>query len=333
MFTFLILSLLAVLAVAGVPTVRRLERRRSVERAVAPLLAFHRATFGGATMAATLTTDVASFIPAIISASLYDTMLASDHPLSSVADRYTELEGAAGDRLTIPTLAVTSAATNLAENVVATDDALTSGGVTVTIKEAVKSIGYSDRTRIQSGQPISQIAGQRVGNAINDRVELDLGAALLAGRNVAADTALGATLDLADLRTLRAKVPVRLRRRGLVVVASADVLDGLLSDSNVANAATFGSDEAIRNGGFSRPLYGMELLPVDDGTLANITVGATTGPPVVVFARGMLVRAMQKEPSSEVERDARARLTRVVGTALHAEGVMESAGVVAGVIG
>lgn len=331
----LLVALLAValLALLALPAVRSYRKRRAVERRVAPLLAFHRRTFGSAVMADTLTTDVASFIPAVISASLYDTMLLSDEPLSSVASTYDELTGGPGDRVTIPTLGVTSAASNLAENVAATDDGLTSGGVTVTIKEAVKAIGYSDRARIQSGQPISQLAGQRVGQAIRDRIELDLGAALLAGRNTGADTVLAPALTLAHLRTLRAKIPTRLRRRGLIVAATDDVLESLFADANVANAATFGSDEAIRNGAFSRPLYGMTLLPVDPSTLSNITVTATTGPPVVIFAKGVLIRAMQKEPGAEVERDARARLTRVVGTALHAEGVMESAGVVAGVIG
>lgn len=332
MFALLAVALL-VLALGSVPATRGIRRRRAVERRVAPLLAFHRRTFGSAVMADTLTTDVASFIPAVISASLYDTMLLSDEPLSSVASVYNELEGGPGDRVTIPTLGVTTPAANLAENVAATDDSITSGGVTVTIKEAVKAIGYSDRSRIQSGQPISQLAGQRVGQAMRDRIELDLGAALLAGRNVAADTVLAPVLTLAHLRTLRAKIPTRLRRRGLIVCATDDVLEGLFADATVANAATFGSDEVLRNGGFSRPLYGMTLLPIDPTTLSNITVSATTGPPVVIMAKGVLVRAMQKEPGTEVERDARARITRIVGTALHAEGVMESAGVVAGVIG
>ena len=132
---------------------------------------------------------------------------------------------------------------------------------------------------------------------------------------------------------MRIKIPVRLRRRGLVVFAEDDVLEGLFEDTTVANAAAFGSDEVIRTGAFARPLYGMDLRPVDPGVFANVTIGAVTGKPVVFMARGMLIRAFQKNPSSETERDARGRLTRIVGTAHHAEGVVEAAGVVVGNIG
>ena len=44
---------------------------------------------------------------------------------------------------------------------------------------------------------------------------------------------------------------------------------------------------------------------------------------------GMLGYGFQKNPSTENERDARARLTRIVGTMMHGEGVMEAAGIVA----
>lgn len=285
-------------------------------------------------MAPTYTTDVGNWIPDVISAALYDTMAEATLQLSGLAATYGDLDGSPGDQVTIPTLAVTTPADNLAENVAAVDDKLTSGGVTVTVKEAVKSIAWSDRTRIQSGQDVNRIAGQRVGGAINERVELDLAAALVAGRNTGADTNLGpAPITLADLRAKRAQIPVRLRRRGVVVLATDDILSGLFEDTTVANASTFGSDEAIRNGAFSRPLYGMDILAVDDGVFANVTIGAVTGPPVVFMARGMLLRAWQKRPGTEVERDARGRLTRIVGTAFHAEGVVESAGVVVGNVG
>lgn len=284
-------------------------------------------------MAPTYSTDVPNWIPDVISASLYDTMGESQLTLSGSAATYDDLDGTPGDSLTIPTIAVTTPADDLAENVAAVDDKLTSGGVTVTVKEAVKSVSWSDRTRVQSGQDVNVLAGRRVGGAINDRVELDLAAAALAGRLTSKDTNLGTVLTLANLRTMRAKIPVRLRRRGIDVFATDDVLEGLFADTTVANAAAFGSDEAIRNGAFARPLYGLNLKPVDEAVFANVTIGAVTGPPVVFVARGMLLRAWQKQPSSEVERDARGRLTRVVGTAFHAEGVIEAAGIVVGNIG
>lgn len=274
----------------------------------------------------TYTADLATWIPDVIATSIYDQQFESDNTLVSLAGTYDELNGKAGDSFDIPTLEVTAPADNLAENVAAVDDKISGGVVTVTIKEGVKSISWSDRTRIQTGKDVNQIAGQRVGNGMLDRVELDLGAALLAGRNIAADTA--GALDVAAFRAMKRKLPAKMRKRGLVLVGVADVLDNLLDDPLVLNAATFGSDEAIREGAFSRPLAGVTPMQVDDGVLPDVTIGGVTGPAVVLMARGMLIRAFQKTPSAETERDARARVTRIVGTMLHGEGVLDSRGVV-----
>jgi hypothetical protein len=206
----------------------------------------------------------------------------------------------------------------------------------MTIKEGVKSIAWYDRTQVQSSQDVNQLAGRRVGTAMEERIELDLGAALVAGRNTAKDTfqAAGTKFDLAQLRAMKRGIPARLRRQGLVLVGKVDLLDDLLDDATVNNAATFGSDEAIRNGEFSRPLAGVSIFPVDDTTLPNIVVGANpSSPPVVLFSKGQLAYAYQKAPSTENERDARARLTRIVGTMLHAEGTLEAVGIVARAFG
>lgn len=281
-------------------------------------------------MAVTASTDIAAWIPDVISASIYDTMYEADFTLNALAARYGELEGRPGDSITIPTDGIVAPADDLAETVAAVDDKLAGAGVTMTVKEAVKSIAWYDRTKIQSGRDLNQVAGRRVGGAITERIEIDLGAALLAGRDTTKDpTATVASYNLAAVTAQKAKIPAKLRRRGVVAVGTDASLSGLLSDTTVQNAAAFGSDEAIREGAFSRPLFGVTPIAVDDNILpATVTAGAVTGKPVVMFARGMLVRAFQKMPSSEVERDARARLTRIVGTAFHGEGVVDSRGVV-----
>lgn len=280
-------------------------------------------------MAPTYTTDIPNFIPTVVSASLYDAMSENPFGLSAEASTYDDLDGKPGSAFSIPTLALTTPASDLAENVAAVDDKLTSGGVTVTIKEGVKSVAYSDRTKFQSTVDVSQIAGQRVGNAMNELVELDLAAAAVTGRNVAADTT-AVTLTLATIRALKAKIPVRLRRKGVTIFADLDILEQLYADATVLNAAAFGSDEAIREGDFGRPIFGVRFRETEPATFPVITAAKVT---ILAVANGMLVRAWQKSPGTEIERDARGRLTRVVGTALHGEGVVESAGVVAGIIG
>jgi hypothetical protein len=274
-------------------------------------------------MAVTAPTDVALWVPEVVSSSIYDTMLENDRPLGALATTYDDLEGKPGESFLIPTLDATTPADNLAVTTPAVDDKLTGAGVEVTIKEAVKSIAFYDRTRYATGTDFNALAGQRVGNALNDRIELDLGAALYAGRNTAADGTAPA-LTLAVIGAMKAKIPAAMRRRGLVLLGESDVLEQLMEDETIANAAAFGSDEAIREGAFTRPLRGVTPIAVDEGTLP---VHATF-PGVALMVRGTLVKAFQKQPSNETERDARARLTRVVGTTLHAEGVVDSRGVV-----
>lgn len=279
-------------------------------------------------MATTATTDVTAWIPALISTAVYDTTLAPLNPLSVWAENYGELEGRPGSSATIPTLSPTTPADNLAETVAAVDDKIAGAGVTVTIKEAVKSIAYTDRVKVQSGPNVNQIAGQRVGQAINDRIELDLGAAAIAGRTIAADTT-GATLTPTVFRTIRGKIPSALRRRGVTLFAPAATLDGLYSDATFQSAATWGSTEALRDGVVAR-YQGVDIAEIDDATLPVITATKVT---VAMMVKGALIRAVQRGPQVETERDARGRITRIVGTVFHGEGVVDARGIVAGIIG
>lgn len=274
-------------------------------------------------MSITAPTDVASWIPSLISSATYDTAFENDYPLGAFAETYGDLEGKAGEKFTIPTIGTVTPADNLAVTTAAVDDKLAGSGVEVVIKEAVKSIAFYDRVKYATGTDFNALAGRKVGSALNDRIELDLGAAAYAGRNAAA-SATAATMSLATIRAMKAKIPAKMRRRGLYLFAEADILEQLMSDATVANAATFGSDEAIREGAFTRPLAGVIPVAVDEGTLP---VHATF-PGAVLMVKGSLVKAFQKLPSNEVERDARARLTRIVGNSLHAEGVVDSRGIV-----
>lgn len=300
------------------------------------LVAARRGWSGGMTMAATYTTDVPDWVSGVIEAAFYDRVGAPELTLTQLAAQFNDLNGQPGQTLKIPSALATTPADNLAETVPATDDRLQSGVYTMTVKEGVKSIAWSDRTQVQSGQDVNELAGQRVGTAMESRIELDLGAALVAGRNTAVDRfiATANAFTLADVRAMRRLIPTRLRRNGLVLVAESRIMDDLLDDTTANNVAAFGSDEAIREGAFSRPLYGVTPYVVDDGVLPNITVGANaSSPPAVMFSRGMLAYGFQKNPRVETERDARARLTRHVGTMFHAEGVLESAGIVAVAVG
>lgn len=279
-------------------------------------------------MGTTATTDVTAWIPSLISAQVYDTAFAGLYALSAFAEVYGDLEGKPGSQATIPTLGIVAPADDLAQTVAATDDKLTGAGVTVSILEAVKSIAYYDRAQVQSSVDINRIAGQKVGTAIADRIELDLGAAAVAGRNVAADTPL-ATLTAANFRTLRNKVPAALRRRGLSFFAPSAVLEGLYADALFQNAATWGNNQPLAEGVVGRYL-GVDIVEVDDTTLPVITALKTTG---IMAAKGTLIRAIQRGPKVETERDARARITRIVGTVFHGEGVVDSRGVVAGIFG
>lgn len=278
-------------------------------------------------MGVTATTDVTAWIPSLISSQVYDTAFTGLYALSAFAEVYGDLEGQAGSQATIPTLGIVAPADDLAQTVAATDDKLTGAGVTVTILEAVKSIAWYDRTKVQSKVDVNRIAGQKVGTAIADRIELDLGAAAVAGRNTGADTAIAA-LTAANFRTMRNKIPAALRRRGATFFAPATVLEGLYADAQFMDAAKAGTTQAITEGSVARYL-GVDIVESDD-VFPVITATKTTG---IMAAKGTLIRAIQRGPQVEVERDARARLTRIVGTLFHGEGVVDSRGVVAGIFG
>ena len=282
-------------------------------------------------MAPTYTTDVPAWIPTVIASSIYDAMSQNPLALSRDAAFYGDLTGAPGSTLSIPTILTTTPATDLAENVAAVDDKLSSGSYTMTVTEGVKSIAWSDRTKVSAGQDVNRLAGQRVANAMNELVELNLGAKAVNGRNTGQDVAgTAATFGLAQIRALRKGIPVRLRRKGVTIYAEADVLEQLFADTTVTNAAAFGSDAAMRDGDYTRPIFGVRLVEVEPGTFPVITAGTTS---IIALASGMLARAQQRAPQTETERDARGRLTRIVGTVHHAEGTLESAGIVAGIIG
>jgi len=298
--------------------------RATIAAQAEAFVAARRGWSGGMDMAVTTPANVIDWIPSIISSSFYDRVGTPELTLTRLAAQFNDLQGRPGQVVTVPTANATTPADNLAVDVPAVDDALTSGAYTFTIKEGVKSIAWYDRTQVQSGQDVNQLAGARVGTAMEQRIELDLGAALVAGRNTAKDATV-ANVTTAVIRAMKRQIPQRLRRAGLVLVGEADVLDMLFEDPLLQNAASFGSDEAIRNGELTRPIAGVSLFPVDDGTLPNI--GANK--PIVMFSRGQLAYGFQKSPSVETERDARARLTRHVGTMLHGEGTLETVGIVA----
>lgn len=284
-------------------------------------------------MPALYTTDVPAWIPAVVSSEAYDRAFTSELPLSRFARAIPDLDGRPGDRVTITTEDALTPADNLAENVAAVDEKIAGSGVTVTIKEAVKSVAWSDRVKAQSVNDPNVTAGRKLGAAMADRIELDLGAALLSGRNTAADTFLAAgAFNLAALRAMRARIPAGLRRRGVEVFTTSDVAQQLYGDPLFLNAAALpgAANDVQERGILTRPLFGIEAIhEVDEGSLANVVVGANpSSPPVVMAVRGVLLRAMQKDPAVEPERDARARLSRLVGTALHGEGVVDSRGVV-----
>lgn len=303
----------------------------SIQAQADAIMAARRGWSGGMTaMAVTKPTDIPDFIPELISTSFYDRMDEPSLALTRLSVRFPgQIEGRPGEKIRVVTDAATTPAENLAVDVPATDDSIGSDSWEFTVKEGVKSIAWYDRTQVQSGQNVSQLAGRKVGTAMEERVELDLAAALIAGRNVAADAAITG-LDVAAIRAMKAQIPPRLKRgRRIVLVGSDAALETLFDDPLLSNAASFGSDEAIRNGALSRPIWGVEPVPVDDATLPEtVTVAAGTGPLVAMFPVGVLGYGFQKNPRTETERDARARLTRIVGTMLHAEGVQESAGVV-----
>lgn len=276
----------------------------------------------------TATTDIPTWIPSVIATTVYDTMLEPEHALLGWAEKYGELEGKPGSQFVIPVLGTVTPAENLAQTVAAEDDKLTGTGVTVTVKEAVKSIAMYDRAKVQSAPDINRIAGQKVGVSINDRLELDLGAAAVAGRNTAADVT-GASFGLTQFRSLRGKLPSALRRRGAALFAESATLDALFATSEFTNASNFGSDEYNKTG-FIKRFMGVDIYEVDDGILPAITVGKKT---VLMASKGALIYAFQRGVQVETERNARARITRVVGTVFHGEGVVDARGIVAADIG
>lgn len=291
-------------------------------------VAARRGWSGGLSMAVTAPADVPDWIPEVVSSSFYDRMDDPELVLTGLAARYNDLQGKPGEKVIVPTDVATTPAANLAVDVPATDDSISSDAYELLVKEGVKSIAWYDRTQIQSGQDVNQLAGRKVGSAMEARVELDLGAALVAGRNTAADDT-AAVFDTSLIKAMKRKIPARLRKRGLVVVGSDDLIGMIDEDPALNNAAIFGSDELMRTGQLSRPLYGVRPFSVDDNVLPEVNIAAATGPVVVMFAVGMLAYGFQKNPTTEQERDARARLTRHVGTMLHAEGTLEAAGIVA----
>lgn len=289
-------------------------------------------------MAVTAPTDIAGWIPTVIASGVYDTMFDSTYGLSAAATVYNDLEGQPGQGFSVPTLAAITAATNLAVTTAATDDLISGSSVSLTIQEAVKSVAFYDRTQYVTGTDVNRIAGEKVGQALALRQEYDLGAAVYAGRNTAADFT-STLLDLPAIRTFRGKLPAAMRP-GLgrdnnkpILFADNDTLSQLYADTTVANAAALGpGDNPVTSGDFVRPFYGIRLVEVDAGIFGSVGLTGTQKWAALV-APGCLARAIQKQGSNKPERDERARLTRIVSTVLHAEGVIDARGVVMAKIG
>lgn len=284
-------------------------------------------------MAATYTTDAPDWIPGAIQAAFYDTVGEAQRALFAHAFQFNDLQGKPGSTVKIPTALATTPADNLAETVPATDDRLQSGAITLSVKEGVKSIAWSDKLDVQSGIDVNRLAGQRVGNAMLDRIELDLGSAAVAGRATAKDTATaaGGKLTAAAIKAGVFKIPARLRRRGIDLFADDATMSTLFDDATLSDRQKYPdmSDEMIRSGQATLPIYGAVPYTVDDGVIPQVNPGGGARPTALLVVRGMLGYGFQKNPTTEQERDARARLTRIVGTMIHGEGVMESAGIVA----
>ena len=295
-------------------------------------MAARRGWSGGLSMVITEPTDVPDWNPGVVDAAFYDRLDDPQLILTGAATRYNELNGRAGDTIRIATDAATTPAANLAVDVPATDDALGSDSFTFTMKEAVKSIAWYDRTQVQSSQDVNQLAGRKVGTAVEERIELDLGSTLVAGRDTAADTAIAA-LSFDEIMLMKSRIPARLRRRGLTLAASDGLVSGpggLIFDQDFKDAAIRGNSDLLLTGQVGPRVAGVSVLEVDAGVIpSDVTVAADTGPLAVMFAAGMLGYGFQKAPSAEQERDARARLTRWVGTCHHGEGTLEAAGIVA----
>ena len=240
-------------------------------------MAARRGWSGGLSMVVTEPTDVPDWNPGVVDAAFYDRLDDPQLILTGAATRYNELNGRAGDTIRIATDAATTPAANLAVDVPATDDALGSDSFTFTMKEAVKSIAWYDRTQVQSSQDVNQLAGRKVGTAVEERIELDLGSTAVAGRNTAADTAIAA-LSFDEIMLMKSRIPARLRRRGLTLAASDGLVSGpggLIFDQDFKDAAIRGNSDLLLTGQVGPRVAGVSVLEVDAGVIpSDVTVAA-----------------------------------------------------------
>lgn len=278
-------------------------------------------------MPATFVPNVSGAVPEIVGATAYDTILGFQGAWTTVAQDYTDLEGAGGQVLRIPVLGPVTPAVALAETVAATDDALDITDVPVTVKELVKSIGWSDQAQAATIFDLSAIAGQRSGLAHAFAMEIDLKNAAVAGRNTAADVTIGANPLRSYIVAAKNKIPILMRQRGVTALISQAMYDEVVQDVILQNSADFGDRAPIVDGEIRGPLDGMSWRVVDDQAIAQI--GGKEA--AIVVANQCLVRAFSKRPQLENERDALGRLSRIVSTQIFASGVVDDRGITAAI--
>lgn len=283
-------------------------------------------------MATTTTSNVAGLIPAVIAADAFD-VYTNAIVLSRLANERRDLEGQAGDRVTIGLWAAVGVADELVETTAMVPENLSATAGTFIIKELGKAVEWSRKSGRLSRVDMQRRASNAIGGSIARKIDLALGTDSYNARATAKDVvATGAADPLTATKVRRAK-----RNFGeqafvgdglsdLIAVIRSVQYDALVAE-RVANgqAAPQMGERALRDGIVDR-IAGVDIVVSDALPTVTGTRGAYTGAVNLgfMFRRNRsLVSAYAERPEIELDYNIYARTFGAAGVTLWTGGLAE----------
>lgn len=285
-------------------------------------------------MATTTVANVAGLIPAVIAADAFD-VYTNRVVLSKYAVERRDLEGQAGDRVSLGTWAAVSPADELVETTSIVPENLSATTAAFIIKELGKGVEWTRKAGRLSRQDMQTRASNAVGNAIARKIDLSLGADAYNARATAKDVvATGANDPMSAAKIRRGKRNMGEIAFGddaitdLILVLRSVQYDALVAE-RIANgqAAPQIGERALREGVIDR-IAGVDIVVSDALPTVTGTRGAYTGAINLAFMfrrQRSLVSAYAERPDIEVDYNIWSRTYGVAGTCLWTGGLAEPA--------
>jgi len=217
-----------------------------------------------------------------------------------LCDVTSDLQGHAGNTITVPTWAYIGGANDVLENGLVTADNITATSIDVVVKKAVKDVSMTDESILATGGAIVGEVEHQLAVSIANKIDADVmvqatATAVVAGIPVAPKQIASATLSQAGLATLR-------------IYFGEDLEDTYL----FVNPAEYGKLLSLPE--FVAVEQGQAFMSGHVGNVMGLNIVVSGRLPVgkgVLVQKGALAIAMKREVNAESFRDMTYRTVRL----------------------